>query len=142
MRVKDRIPVGKRSSVVYQIPCSCGMVYIGETVRRLKSRMKEHQDACRKYQPEKSAIAEHASGMHHPIVWENAKVLDSANSQYTLRVKEALHICQTPQDAHFNIDVGVELAGCWSAMLHHHSRTTPTHLITECVRSAFSLLKF
>ena len=53
MRVKDRIPVGKKSSVVYQIPCSCGMVYIGETVRRLESRVKEHQDACRKYQPEK-----------------------------------------------------------------------------------------
>ena len=47
--------------------------------------MKEHQDACRKYQPEKSAIAEHAWGMRHPIVWESAKVLDSANNQYTLR---------------------------------------------------------
>ena len=67
MRVKDRIPVGKRSSVVYQIPCSCGMIYtcIGETVRRLESRVKEHQDACKKYQP---AIAEHAWG----IAWENA----------------------------------------------------------------------
>ena len=138
MRVKDRIPVGKRSSVVYQIPCSCGMVYIGETVRRLESRVKEHQDAC---QPEKSAIAEHAWGMHHPIVWENAKILDSANNQYTLRVKEALHICQTPQDAHFNRDVGVELAGCWSAKLHHHSITTPRHLVTHCIFT-FEILIF
>jgi predicted GIY-YIG superfamily endonuclease len=75
MRVKDQILMGKQSNVVYQIPCSCGKVYIGETIRRLQSRVKEHQDACRKYQTEKSAIAEHAWGMYHVILWE---VLDSA----------------------------------------------------------------
>ena len=45
-KVKDTLPVEKQSKVVYQIPCSCGMTYIGETARRLKTRMKEHQDAC------------------------------------------------------------------------------------------------
>ena len=28
-RVKDRLPIEKRSNVVYQIPCSCGKYYIG-----------------------------------------------------------------------------------------------------------------
>ena len=32
-KVKDNLPLGKRSRVVYQIPCSCGQVYIGETIR-------------------------------------------------------------------------------------------------------------
>ena len=38
--VKDMLPLGKQSNVVYCIPCSCRQVHIGET------RLKEHQDAC------------------------------------------------------------------------------------------------
>ena len=59
-RVKDTLGMEKRSKVVYQIPCSCGKKYIGETVRRLETRMKEHQDACQKGALEKLALGEHA----------------------------------------------------------------------------------
>ena len=52
-RVKDKLPMGKLSNVVYQ-------VHIGETVRRLDTRLKEHKDACICGQLDKSAIAEHA----------------------------------------------------------------------------------
>ena len=45
-RVKDKLPMGKLSNVVYQVPCTCGKIYIGETVRRLDTRLKEHKDAC------------------------------------------------------------------------------------------------
>ena len=45
-RVKDTLAMEKRSKVVYQIPCSCGKKYIGETVRRLEMRMMEHRNAC------------------------------------------------------------------------------------------------
>ena len=60
--------------MVYQVPCSCGEAYIGETVRRLETRMKEHQDACQKGALEKSAFAEHAWESHHPIRWEETTV--------------------------------------------------------------------
>ena len=43
--VKDTLPIGKQSNVVYHIPCSCGLVYIRETRRRLETRLKEHWDA-------------------------------------------------------------------------------------------------
>ena len=43
---------------VYQIPYSFGQVYIGETIRRLETRLKEHKSACSKGQLEKSAVAE------------------------------------------------------------------------------------
>ena len=33
------------SGVVYQIPCQCVKVYIGEAQRRLELRVKEHRDA-------------------------------------------------------------------------------------------------
>ena len=45
VRVKDPIPMEK-SGVVYEVPCSCGKVYIGETKRTLETRMKEHRAAA------------------------------------------------------------------------------------------------
>ena len=43
--VKDTLPIGMQSNVVYRIPCSCGQVYIRETRRGLEMRLKEHWDA-------------------------------------------------------------------------------------------------
>ena len=65
-KVKDTLPLGKQSNVVYRIPCSCGQVYIGETRWRLETRLKEHRDACERGMMEKSAVAEHAWENHHP----------------------------------------------------------------------------
>ena len=60
-QLKDVLPMEQRSGVVYEIPCStCDKSYIGETIRRLGSRLKEHKDACRKCEKDKSALAEHA----------------------------------------------------------------------------------
>ena len=44
-KVKDPLPTGKQSTVVYEVLCTCGKVYIGETKRRLETRLKEHTDA-------------------------------------------------------------------------------------------------
>ena len=60
MRVKDQDPLEKKLGVVYQIPCSCGHVYIGETKRAVETCIKEHKAATRRGETEKSAIAEHA----------------------------------------------------------------------------------
>ena len=58
-KVKDPLPVSKLSNVVYEIPCECRKVYIGETKRRLETRIKEHKVACERGQTEKLAVAEH-----------------------------------------------------------------------------------
>ncbi len=50
--VKDTIAITTESSIVYNIPCSCGKVYIGETTRRLEQRVKELVgEVMRKFQP-------------------------------------------------------------------------------------------
>ena len=63
----------KLAGVVYQIPCQCGKVYVGETQRetqrRLETRVKEHRDACSKGHTEKSAIAEHQWDQQHRANW-------------------------------------------------------------------------
>ena len=114
-RVKDTLGMEKRSKVVYQIPCSCGKKYIGETVRRLEMRMKEHRNACQKGALEKSALAEHAWENHHPTKWEEATVIDQARTNKELLLKEAIHI--RLQHPHLNRDGGLELPGCWVAAL-------------------------
>ena len=92
-KVKDTLPVEKQSKVAYQIPCSCGKVYFGETVRRLETRIKEHQDHCQKGVLESSAVAEHAWKEHHTIRWEETSIVNEslslllyACSTHTLRL--------------------------------------------------------
>ena len=55
-RVKER-----RLNLVY----SCGKVYISETIRRLETRMKEHQNTCKRGRWRDLHIAEHAWSEHH-----------------------------------------------------------------------------
>ena len=66
LTVKDQLAVEKESAVVYKIPCSCGSFYIGETVRRLGTRVKEHREACIHGNTKKSAVSEHAWTYQHP----------------------------------------------------------------------------
>ena len=62
----------------------------------METRLKEHQDDCRKGATEKSAVAEHAwsNQLQHPILWEETTMIDSA------RIQD----CQ-----HFNHDAVLEL---------------------------------
>ena len=90
-KVKETLPLGKQSNVVYHIPCSCSQFYTGETRQRLETRLKEYRDACERGTMEKSAIAEHAWENRHPIDWEETTVLDHGRGQELLG-KEALHI--------------------------------------------------
>ena len=89
---------------------------IGETKRSLEMRLKEHRDACKRGMMEKSAVVEHAWEHHHPIHWEETTVLDHGRGQELL-MKEALHIWMTPVEERFNRDGGLEVPGCWTAVM-------------------------
>ena len=121
-RVKDPLPPDLQSKVIYKVPCSCGKAYIGETTRRLETRLKEHRDACIKQLTDKSAIAEHAWNSHCPIKWEEASVLDHARNPPDLMIKEAIHIQTTPLDSLINRDKGAEIPGCWVATINAHAQ--------------------
>ncbi len=68
--------------------------------------MKEHQDACKRGDEKVPAIAEHAWQQHHPIKWEEVRVVDRASKNRELKIKEALHIQMTPDNNKFNRDIG------------------------------------
>ena len=66
---------------------------------------------------EKSAVAEHAWDNQHSINWEETSIIDQARRHKELLLKEVLHIHMTPADQRINRDEGLELPGCWTAML-------------------------
>ena len=105
-RVKDVDPLLSRAGVVYKIPCSCGKKYIGETKRALGTRLKEHQAATRRGEVEKSAIAEHASAEQHQPLWEEISILEQADRDDVLRIKEAFCIATAEHQKSLNRDQG------------------------------------
>ena len=111
--VKDADPSLKRSRVVYSIPCSCGLKYIGETKRNLETRLKEHQTATIRGETEKSAIAQHAWEEQHQPQWNNIVILDHARNDNILLIKEAIHITSAGQHSLLNRDQGTAIANCW-----------------------------
>jgi hypothetical protein len=91
---KDRIScIEKQSLVIYQISCiDCKAAYIGKTARILEHRIKEHKDSKKK---DPSAVQLHLkNNPTHTIDFENIKILDHADSDYKLKMKEMLYINQ------------------------------------------------
>ena len=101
--------------MVYEVPCTCGKVYIGEIKRRLGTRLKEQQDTCTKGFTDKSAIAEYAWTEDHPIRWDDTRILQHASRTMELVVKEAICIWTAPEGSHFNRDRGYDVPDCWIA---------------------------
>lgn len=118
---KDKRELGDNSEVVYKIPCqSCDKCYIGETGRKLKVRMKEHQDeadeasnkhftrAQRKASEStlnKSAITDHVASTNHTIDWEESKILAREPHRTRRWIRESIHIVK--EDGHtMNRDMG------------------------------------
>ena len=89
--VKDCISSTQKSFVVYSFFCSsCRASYIGETTRHLKSRVEEHLSTGKG-----SVIHEHISNNQNCKTKCNIecfKIIDSANSEFQLKIKEAIHI--------------------------------------------------
>ena len=65
VRPKDAQEPSKQDGVVYKIPCECGKVYIGETGRSIRERIKEHDRDIRFVRTQTSAVSEHANETGH-----------------------------------------------------------------------------
>ena len=89
--VKEKISPDQRSFVVYLFRCpGCAASYIGETTRQLMVRIEEHLSLGKG-----SVIYDHLK--QHPKCKENCnkssfKIIDQANTEFQLKIKEAIHI--------------------------------------------------
>ena len=64
-------------NLVYEVECdTCKFKYIGQTKRKIKKRVKEHQKDVKKIDP-KSELARHSkNNINHKINWDKPKILD------------------------------------------------------------------
>ena len=89
--VKDPIPAGLRSRVIYKFWwAGCSACYIGETNRHFTTRIREHL-ASNKH----SHISKHLKGSENrrSLCSEDCfKILDSASTSFQLKINEAMHI--------------------------------------------------
>ena len=112
--VKDQL--GLRREGVYEVPCGCGQVYIGETGRSVATRLTEHIRAIRLNQPSKSAIAEHSCDCRQAILFDETRLLASYRHFNCRKIREAIEIHKNK----FNRDEGVRLSNVWKLALQKH----------------------
>ena len=89
--VKDPVPDGLRSRVVYKFVCAgCNACYVGETCRHFSTRVREHLVSDRA-----SHIFKHLKDSPHCRALcseDNFHVLDHASNGFQLKIIEAIHI--------------------------------------------------
>ena len=89
--VKDPIPRGLRSGVVYKFFCAgCSACYVGETTQHFSTRVREHIFSDRT-----SHIFKHLQNSEHCRTLcsnECFSILDHASTTFQLKIKDAIHI--------------------------------------------------
>ena len=89
--VKDPIPCGLRTGVVYTFVCAdCNACYVGETTRPFSTRVREHMFSDRT-----SHIFKHLQNSQQcrtSCSNDCFSILDHASTTFQLKTKEAIHI--------------------------------------------------
>ena len=67
-KMKDEFPPKKRKGVVYEVPCDdCELTYVGETLRTIENRSKEHKRCVERGDTKASAIVDHVGTEDHRV---------------------------------------------------------------------------
>ena len=105
--------------VSYRVPCKeCDAVYIGETLRNLEERLKEHKRHVEKSDLKGSAIAEHVLKTGHSIAWDKAQVIDYEQRWGARKIKESLHIKRERANRQLmNRDGGLAISRVWQHVI-------------------------
>jgi len=90
---KDRIEALSKKNVVYMISCSdCDATYVGQTKRKLSTRVTEHRNQINQKTTKLSVISEHRLNHNHEIDWKNVKILDNERFYWKRIISEMLNI--------------------------------------------------
>lgn len=111
--VKDKIPLSTPG--VYEIPCSCGDVYIGETKRLISTRVKEHIRCTKNEDTDKSAVALHSYNTKHSIEFDKTRVIAKVPNYYPRIIRESIEIFKNKNN--FNKDDNYRISGTWRPVL-------------------------
>ena len=77
---------------IYNIPCKCGKLYIGETYRPLQTRINEHKRNTTNGEIDKCKIAEHSWEQKHRFQWGKANIISKEDNSRIRKLKESAFI--------------------------------------------------
>ncbi|BHF72768.1 hypothetical protein SprV_0401583900 [Sparganum proliferum] len=91
MRPKAPLPRGETKNAIYQVHCSsCEANYVGETGKRLQTRINNHMRGVTRMDP-LSLVAEHWTDSGHTFASQSAKILGRGNDRVAREAIEAWH---------------------------------------------------
>ncbi|KYN26854.1 hypothetical protein ALC57_03769 [Trachymyrmex cornetzi] len=75
---KDKLEKTESSQVVYKINCTnCDSTYVGQTKRKLGTRIKEYKVDIKKTKDTRSVVSDHQVKLGHNLDWENIQILNA-----------------------------------------------------------------
>ncbi|XP_029672401.1 uncharacterized protein LOC115241033 [Formica exsecta] len=90
---KDVLPSASCTNVIYMINCAdCDASYVGQTSRRLQTRIGEHRNHIRRNTTVGSVITEHRLEFDHDFDWNHVRILDSEKYLNKRLISEMLFI--------------------------------------------------
>ena len=101
---KDKIDLSKKTNVVYQVNCGdCNKFYVGQTGRRLETRITEHKAAIRRHDP-LSLISVHEDKEGHKFNLDSVKIIAQGNTRHTREFLEAWYSTTNSINRHVELD--------------------------------------
>jgi len=92
-RHKDKNSLENNSGVVYKIFCNnCNASYVGQTKRKVKTRINEHIKNIKVEESKHSVITKHMLELNHTFDWQNVKIMDFETNYYKRLISEMLYI--------------------------------------------------
>lgn len=89
---KDVVDSEEKSGI-YKITCEdCDKIYIGQTSRNFRTRLKEHYSHYTKKENDKSAVALHLNEYSHQLSFQNSKLIVPISKDYKLDAYESLYM--------------------------------------------------
>nr|XP_021206294.2 uncharacterized protein LOC110385892 [Bombyx mori] len=94
-KLKDPVNKQQQTGIVYKIPCSCDLCYIGQTRQYLSNRVKQHIYDCKNInilKANKTALATHHFDQHHNFEFDKIEILDKEMNWWKRNVSEMIFI--------------------------------------------------
>lgn len=67
-------------------------MYIGQTRRKFKVRLREHKNAVDHQRVNDSSVAAHTTSQNHSVDWEKAKIIKNVQKYSQLNAWESMYI--------------------------------------------------
>ncbi len=108
---KEGTHISKSRNMVYEMSCSCGTKYVGESCRNLKVRMAEHCDL----KHSSSVLSNHLKiGNAHQLLENSTQILTQERQIWKRKLLESLLILNNPQPL-CNSRPSTEVSNMWCA---------------------------